>query len=95
MRAKSVTLLQTESPGRFIFSFVVASPGKNGERTLYQGVLPVTDEPSKERFVAKFQKLLLTFAEPGTTISPGLPQRKPPKGMVAIKKKRVAGEESE
>ena len=70
------------------FVFSLAAP--RGIASVYQGILPVENDMDLLDFEKKLRKLLLSV---GGDVY--LPLRKPPQGMVPIKKKAVVGEEGE
>ncbi len=88
MKAKTITQLRKKNPDKYIFVFSLAAP--RGIASVYQGILPVENDMDLLDFEKKLRKLLLSV---GGDVY--LPLRKPPRGMVPLKKKAAAGEEGE
>lgn len=78
---------------KYTFRFTVRPGSKPHTAQLpgetIEGVLPVSDEDEMRDFMGMFRGLLVDYTPRR------LKPRKPPKGMVAIKKAKASGEEGE
>lgn len=97
MRPKSLAMLRREAPERFVFSFMIATPRRKEatgeEGVLYQGYLPISTDAEMWALSAQIRKLILDCGKGSGAISgKKIVLRKPPKGMVRVKK--ADGEES-
>ncbi len=90
MKHKTIEQLRRESPGKYVFLFVIGTPdsANDGEGVIYRGVLPIKTIGEMTDFETRFRKLLLS-------VGGELPARKPPKGFVSVLKSKVSGEEGE
>ena len=82
MKPRTIEQLRHDSPGKFVFLFVVGAPNygelSDGGTVVYQGILPVDNEKDMMAFERRFRRLLLSIG-----------------GNVRFPPVKVAGEEGE